>query len=95
VKSENLEDFIKNMQSSKRYMHFVGRRCRESSMKAVAEEQRLDWRTVKNLEKEYMQEQLDNRPDPSSRVIGIDEISMKKGHSYRIIVSDLERGEPI
>jgi transposase len=64
-------------------------------MKAVAEEQRLDWRTVKNLEKEYMQEQLDNRPDPSSRVIGIDEISMKKGHSYRIIVSDLERGEPI
>ena len=83
------------MQSSRRYMHFIGGRCRESSIKAVADEQRLDWRTVKNLEKEYMQEQLDNRPDPSPRVIGIDEISIKKGHTYRIIVSDLERGEPI
>jgi transposase len=76
-------------------MLFVGRRCRESSIKAVAEEQRLDWKTVKNLEIEYMQEQLDNRPELCPRVIGIDEISVKKGHSYRIVVSDLERGEPI
>ncbi len=28
-------------------------------------------------------------------VIGIDEISIRKGHVYRIIVSDLERGQPI
>jgi len=27
--------------------------------------------------------------DPKPRIIGIDEISIKKGHSYRIVVSDL------
>lgn len=95
VKKESLEDFIKNMTTTKRYMHFIGRRCRESSIKAVADEQNLDWRKVKDLEKEYMLEQLDNRPPPTPRVIGIDEISIKKGHTYRIVVSDLETGQPI
>jgi hypothetical protein len=28
-------------------------------------------------------------------VIGIDEISIRKGHTYRIVVSDLLRGRPI
>ena len=32
---------------------------------------------------------------PAPRVIGIDEIAIGKGHSYRIVVSDLERGRPI
>ncbi|MBE7444096.1 MAG: transposase [Planctomycetia bacterium] len=27
--------------------------------------------------------------------MGIDEISIRKGHTYRIVVSDLERGRPI
>ena len=31
----------------------------------------------------------------SARAIGIDEISLRKGHTYRIVVSDLERGKPI
>jgi transposase len=29
------------------------------------------------------------------RTIGIDEIALRKGHTYRIVVSDLERGRPI
>ncbi|MBE7444893.1 MAG: transposase [Planctomycetia bacterium] len=34
-------------------------------------------------------------PVAAPRVIGIDEISIRKGHTYRIVVSDLERGRPI
>ena len=32
---------------------------------------------------------------PAPTVIGIDEIAIAKGHSYRIVVSDLKRGRPI
>jgi transposase len=32
---------------------------------------------------------------PSPQVIGIDEIAIRKGHTYRIVVSDLLRGRPI
>jgi transposase len=55
----------------------------------------LDWHTVKELDKRYMEEQLKRAGDSEPRVIGIDEISIKKRHQYRIIVSDLERGRAI
>src|SRR5262245_30287809 len=32
---------------------------------------------------------------PAPKVIGIDEILIRKGHTYRIVVSDLLRGRPI
>ena len=65
------------------------------TVKDVAKELKLDWHTVKILEKEYMQEQLRGQPVAAPRVIGIDEISLRKGHSYRIVASDLERRRPI
>jgi transposase len=43
----------------------------------------------------YVREQLARIPDPLPAVIGIDEIAIRKGHEYRIIVSDLEREQPI
>jgi transposase len=61
----------------------------------VAKEVRLDWHTVKELEKQYMTEQLRRAGTPAPKVIGIDEISIRKGHTYRIVVSDLERKRPI
>jgi len=61
----------------------------------VAREVRLDWQTVKELDKQYMEEQLRRTGVPAPRVIGIDEISIRKGHTYRIVVSDLERHRPI
>jgi transposase len=61
----------------------------------VAKELKLDWHTVKELEKQYMREQLRRNPVAAPRAIGVDEIAIKKGHIYRIVVSDLERGRPI
>jgi hypothetical protein len=52
-----------------------------------------DWMqhsTVKDLDKlYYMQQQVDLAGLPAPRAIGIDEISIRKGHNYRVIVSDL------
>jgi transposase len=42
-----------------------------------------------------MQEQLQRNPVAAPKVIGIDEISLRKGHIYRVVVSDLMRGRPI
>ena len=38
-----------------------------------------------------MREQLRRLGTPGPRIIGIDEVSIKKGHTYRIVVSDLVR----
>jgi hypothetical protein len=38
---------------------------------------------------QYMQAQIDQAGTPAPLAIGIDEISVRKGHTYRIVVSDL------
>jgi transposase len=95
VKRERLDWLADNPLYTKRFAFFVGRRCRETAVKEVAEELFLDWHTVKELDKQYMREQLRRAGNPAPRVIGSDEIAIAKGHHYRIVVSDLERGRPI
>ena len=95
VKQEKLDWLAENPFVTKRFAFFVGRRCRTMTIKDVADETRLDWKTIKELDKQYMREQLRRVGTPAPKVIGIDEISIRKGHTYRIIVSDLERRRPI
>jgi transposase len=95
VKRERLDFLADNPFYTKRFAHYVGRRCRSSSIKDIAQELSLDWDTVKALEKSYMAAQLAKAGTPGPKVIGIDEISIRKGHTYRIVVSDLIRGRPI
>ena len=95
VKRERLELLAENARHTQRFAFYVGRRCRASSVKDIAEELNLSWHTVKELEKQYMREQLRRASQPRPRVIGIDEISVRKRHVYRIVVSDLERARPI
>lgn len=95
VKRERLDFLADNPRYTKRFAFYVGRRCRTASIKDIADELMLDWHTVKELEKQYMREQLRRAGMPGPKVIGIDEISIRKRHTYRIVVSDLERRRPI
>lgn len=95
VKREELKWLANNPFYTKRFAFYVGRKCRSMTVKDVAQELKLDWHTVKSLEKEYMQEQLRRNPVTAPQIIGIDELSLRKGHTYRIVVSDLQRGRPI
>jgi transposase len=95
VKRERLSFLAESALHTKRFAFYVGRRCRSATVKDIAEELHLDWHTVKELEKQYMAAQLAKAGTPGPKVIGIDEISIRKGHDYRIVVSDLLRTRPI
>jgi transposase len=95
VKTEAISFLSDNPFFTERFAFTIGRRCRKETIQDVAKEFNLSWHTVKELEKEYMRKQLERSPKPAPKVIGIDEISIKKGHTYRIVVSDLERKVPI
>jgi transposase len=95
VKRERLEFLADNPLYTKRFSTYVGRRCRQSTIKDIAEELHLGWDSVKTLEKQYMRAQLAKAGRPGPKAIGIDEISIRKGHTYRIVVSDLIRHRPI
>ena len=95
VKREQLDFLADNPFYTKRFAYYVGRRCRSGTIKDIAAELKLDWDTVKTLEKQYMAAQLAKAGTPGPKVIGVDEISIRKGHTYRIVVSDLIRKRPI
>lgn len=95
VKQECLAFLADSPFYTRRFAFFVGRRCRVSTIQDVARETHLNWKTVKTLEMQYMHEQLRRAGAPRPRIIGLDEVSIRKGQSYRIIVSDLERQRPI
>jgi transposase len=81
VKQETLDWHADNPFYTKRFAFFVGRRCRTMTIKAIDEQ--------------YMQEQLRRAGTPAPKVIRIDEISIRRGHTYRIVLSDLARRRPI
>jgi len=95
VKLEQLDVLADNRRYTERFAMDVGRRCSRASVRDVARELGLDWHTVKDLEKQYMRAQLARAGAPSPAVLGIDEISVRKRHTYRIVVSDLLARRPI
>jgi transposase len=95
VKRDQPDFLADNPFYTKRFAHYVGRRCWQATIKVIAQELNLDWDTVKTLEMQYIRAQLAKAGTPGPKVIGIDEISIRKGHTYRIVVSDLIRHRPL
>lgn len=95
MKREYLDWLADNPRYTQRFVLAVGRRCRSATVADVAEEMGLHWETVKEIDKLYMQQQLDLAGPPTPTAIGIDELSIGPGHSYRIVVSDLIRKRAI
>jgi transposase len=95
VKQERLAWLADLPGYTQRFAFAVGRRCRASPLQDVAKACHLNWKTVKALELQYMREQLRRAGTPGPQVIGLDEVSLRQGHTYRIVVSDLGRHRPV
>ena len=95
VKQERLDWLAGNPFYTKRFAFYVGRRCRAVTIKDVAAELRLDWHRSRSWKSSIWASNCKRAGKPGPQVVGIDEISIRKGHTYRIVVSDLERRRPI
>jgi len=81
---------------TKRFERAIGRQCRELSIKRVAEMNNLGWDQVRRIEKNYMRDLLVRQPMPTRlRAIGIDEVSIRKRHTYAVVVADLDQQRPV
>jgi transposase len=58
VKREKSNWLVDNPFRTKRFALYVGRRCLAATIQDVALELRLNWKTVKDLDIEYMRAQL-------------------------------------
>jgi len=71
--------------------HAVATLARELSWKGTAKQFALNWKSVASIVRRAVQYGLQNRQRPPVRVIGIDEVSRRKGQVYLTVVYDLER----
>ena len=96
VKRETLSMLAKSARFTKRFEDRIGQLCREMSIKRVAELNHLSWDQVCRMEKSYMRRLLEQHPPSLQlRTIGVDEISIHKGHVYAVVVADLDQRRPI
>lgn len=95
VQRERLPWLADNPFYPKRLAFLVGPRGRAATIKEMVKELHWHWGSVKELAKQYLREQLRRVGNPEPKGIGIDELSIRKGHTGRIVGSDLLRRRPI
>lgn len=96
VRQETIPWLSSSRRCTGRFARAISRECREMSVDRVAEMHQLSWGQVRRLEMDYMEKlQEEHPPSKRLRAIGVDEISIKKGQSYAIVVADLDQKRPI
>ena len=58
----------------------------------VAKYVKMSWHTVKEIDKQFLERHYSKPRLKDCKYLAIDEIAYKKGHKYKTIVFDLERG---
>lgn len=84
----------------KHYTHALERYvmdlCARMTIRDVAEHTRLHWETVKKIDKKRLKRQLPRAEDLRSlKYLGIDEVSVRRGHRYLTTVVDLQTGRVV
>jgi transposase len=90
VKIEKLEFVDFYSRYTTRFEELVARLCRMTSLKQVGLLD-LDWKTVKAIDKKFLEKQFAIPDYNGLRLLAVDEIASHKGYNYFTVVMDLER----
>jgi len=92
---EDLELFHPYLRVTRRMAHYVYQLCRMLTVSDVARHLGLNWKTVKDIDKYYLERDY-GQPDLNGlRILAVDEISIRKGHRYLTVVMDYLSGRVV
>ena len=95
ISIEELELFHPYLRVTRRLAAEIHHLCKVMTVTDVARHFALDWKTVKDIDKHYLEAQY-GQPDYSGlRILAVDEISIRKGHSYLTVVLNYETGHVV
>ncbi len=93
--TENLELFDPYIRVTRRLAYYVYQLCQVMTVTEVANHLDLDWKTVKAIDKKFL-EQRYGQPDLSGlRILAVDEIAVRRGHHYLTVVIDYLTGRVV
>jgi transposase len=89
---EKLKFVDKLRRVTKRMETYVVSLCEKMSITDVETVTWLNWKTIKNIDRDYIKSQLPSIHKLDIRRIAIDEIAIMKGHKYFTIIRDYDTG---
>ena len=90
--TENLEWIDPKRRQTRAYEFHIYKRIQKTCRKQVAFEEELSESTVLDIFKKWAKKSTNQGRHNDVRVLGVDEISVRKGHkNYALILSDLQR----
>jgi transposase len=92
---EDLELFSPYQRVTKRLARYIHDLCKVMTVKEVADHVALDWKTVKNIDKAFLEEQYRETDYENLRILAIDEISVRKRYRYMTVVLDYLTGRVV
>jgi transposase len=94
IVTEALDFVSPRVSYTKRLAASVALSCQEiRSIKAVAQQYHLHWETVKNIDKQALDERLPKEGDTDATLLAVDEFSIKKRHQYATTVANVQTSE--
>jgi len=95
ISIEDLELFHPYLRVTRRLAAAIHQLCKVMTVTDVARHFQLDWKTVKDIDKQYLEAHY-GQPDLNGlRILAVDEISIRKGHSYLTVVLNYETGHVV
>ena len=92
---EDLELFHPYLRVTTRLARYIYQLCELMTVSEVAQHLDIDWKTVKNIDKFYLERDYGQPDLKGLRILAIDEISIRKGHNYLTIVLDFLTGRVV
>jgi transposase len=89
---ENLDLFHPYLRVTHRLANYVYQLCQIMTVTDVADHLDLNWKTVKDIDKQYLERDYGQPVYEGLRILAVDEISLRKGHNYLTVVLDYLTG---
>lgn len=80
---------------TRRYARYIHELCMMMTVSDVSRHLGLDWKTVKEIDKAFLEEEYGKTDYSNLRLLAVDEISIRRGHNYMTVVLDYDSGRVV
>jgi transposase len=95
IRVEDLGFFEPHKRVTRRLAKYIHDLCKMLPVKQVADHLGLDWKTVKNVDKYFLEEEYGKTNYDDLKIIAVDEIALRKGHNYMTVILDYDSGRVV